>query len=224
MNHDIPGAIIFASGVSDSQETNNDKFQREQDLLESKLGSKENKTFVYISTSSINDPSQVSSPYVNHKIAMERIVLSHPRASVVRVPNVVGPTGNKRHLVNYLTCSVLEGSKINVQESARRYLLGVDEMSRLIAAYAAHQPDEGQIIEFAPPTSTSVLQIVRMIEDILERKSLVKLVVGGSSYAIDFSATAHYSKLAGVELGRGYPEYVLKTWLPEIVKVLQAPS
>lgn len=214
---DVPGITVFASGVSNSQETNSEFFRREQQLLESYLVQDSHEHLIYISTCSVSDTSQTSSPYIQHKKNMEELTLTQSDTSVVRLPNVVGPTGNKRNLVRHFVGAILSGKKIYIQESARRYLLGVDEMKALISAYSSQGPRSGQVIEFVPPLSTSVVELVGIIEEILDVKADAEVVPGGSSYPISFEDTLFYSRLAGIEFPEEYTRMVLERWVPRHV-------
>lgn len=212
---DTAGITVFASGVSNSRETDAKEFLREKSLLESHLSRQSNYRFVYISTCSVNDPSQSDSPYVIHKKLMEHLVLSHPDTHIVRLPNVVGPDGNLNNLVNHFVRSVRSGEALTLQESARRYILGVDELAKLMEAFVSLLPHTDRVVDFAPPTSTSVLDLVRQIEDILGIEADISMVPGGSSYPIDFSNTERYSKLSGIEFSDRYVESVLKKWISD---------
>jgi nucleoside-diphosphate-sugar epimerase len=210
---DTAGTTVFASGVSNSRETDAKEFLREKSLLESHLNGQSNSMLVYISTCSVNDPSQSDSPYVIHKKLMEHLVLSHPGTHIVRLPNVVGPGGNTNNLVNHFVKSIRSGDTLTVQESARRYILGVDELAKLMEAFVSLLPDTNRVIDFVPPISTPVLDLVHLIEKILGTKTDISIVPGGSSYPIDFSNTAKYSKLSEIEFLDGYVESVLKKWI-----------
>ena len=215
MSVDYPGVTVFASGVSNSQETNQESFSRERELLKRHLSQPRQSHLIYISTCSVHDSLQNASPYIEHKKEMEKLVLSEPRTSIVRLPNLVGPIGNKRNLVNYIVGAIVSGEKIFVQELARRHLLGVDEMKSLIGAYISQGPENGVIVEFAPPFSTSVAELVAQIEEILDLEANVQIVGGGSSYPIDFTATANYSKSSGVEFPESYTNSILRKWIPK---------
>jgi nucleoside-diphosphate-sugar epimerase len=210
---DKAGITIFASGVSNSREIDTKEFLREKSLLESHLNGPSNSKFVYISTCSVNDPSQSDSPYVIHKKFMERLVLTYPDTHIVRLPNVVGPDGNSNNLVNHFVKSIRAGEVLTVQESARRYILGVDELAKLMKAFVSHLPHEDRVVDFAPPTSTEVLDLVHLIEDTIGTVANISIVPGGSSYTIDFNKTAKYSKLSEIEFSERYVESVLKKWI-----------
>lgn len=204
---------VFASGVSNSQETSQENFQRERELLFGHLSQPRENHLIYISTCSVSDALQVSSPYILHKKEMEKLTLSESNTSIVRLPNVVGPSGNRKNLVNYFVDAIVSREKMFVQESAKRYLLGVDEMTSLIGAYISQGPENGAIVEFIPPFSTPVTELVRQIEQILGLEGNVEIVGGGSSYLVDFKDTERYSKSAGVEFPENYTNLLLKKWL-----------
>ena len=73
-NDDIENVVFFASGVSNSLETEKSAFLREENLLRKHLTENPEKIFIYFSTCSIYDSSKNGSLYVNHKLKMERLV------------------------------------------------------------------------------------------------------------------------------------------------------
>jgi nucleoside-diphosphate-sugar epimerase len=208
------GVTVFASGVSNSQETRPESFIRERTLLESHLGGRGDLDFIYISTCSVHDKTQGASPYVLHKQQMEQLVLAEKRTSIVRLPNLVGPTGDKNNLVNHIVDAIVSNEPVFVQESAKRYLLGVDEMASLIGTYVSEGPTAGSIVEFVPPSSTAVMELVGVIENVTRLRAKIKIVPGGSAYVIDHTDTAFYAKKSGVVFGNDYTLSTLRKWLP----------
>jgi nucleoside-diphosphate-sugar epimerase len=214
MSLNAEDARIFASGVSNSQETRPESFIRERTLVESCLGERGDSDFIYISTCSVHDKTQVASPYVLHKQQMEQLVLAEKRSSILRLPNLVGPTGNKNNLVNHIVDAIISNEAVFVQESAKRYLLGVDEMASLIGTYVSDGPIAGSIVEFVPPSSTAVVDLVGVIENVTRVKAKIRIIPGGSAYVIDHSDTAYYAKKSGIVFGNDYTLSTLRKWLP----------
>ena len=64
--------IIFASGVSNSRTNDTAAYNREAALLLDTIKHNKDKTLVYFSTCSIYDPGEKDSPYVLHKLKMEK--------------------------------------------------------------------------------------------------------------------------------------------------------
>ena len=203
--------ILFASGVSNSNEQNSSEFEREANLLIRTIDGTEKRFFYYFSTCSIFDPSLADSSYISHKKRMEAIVLSKPTGRVIRLPNVVGPTGNPANLVNYLKHSINRANPIKIQSHATRYLLGVDEMNLLLQD-VVDNAGEKQIISLVPPKNIKVTSVVSIIESILGTQANLELVEGGTPYEVDFSDTKYHASRLGFEFGQMYYENTLEKW------------
>lgn len=85
----------FASGVSNSLETNPILFNRERDLL---MNTHTNNTLVYFSTLSIYSKK---SPYTKHKLAMEELIKKRfPNYIILRLGNITWGK-NPNTFINY---------------------------------------------------------------------------------------------------------------------------
>ena len=94
--------LIFASGVSNSKNTNPEAYQREFNLLKQQLEMNKGKTLVYFSTTSIDDPAENDSSYVAHKLSMEKFIASSDVSYVIfRVSNLAGRSANKNTVLNF---------------------------------------------------------------------------------------------------------------------------
>ena len=71
---DQENIIFFASGVSNSLETQKEEFLREENLIRKTITENPNKIFIYFSTCSIYYSSKAESQYVLHKLKMEQII------------------------------------------------------------------------------------------------------------------------------------------------------
>lgn len=209
LNHE--NVIFFASGVSNSQQQVGSEFERETNLLMKTLEGIEKRHLYYFSTCSIFDPSLADSPYIAHKKRMEEIVFSKPNGRVIRLPNVVGPTGNPANLVNYLKYSIRQANPIKIQIHATRYLLGVDEMNLLLQD-VVDNAGEQKILSLVPPENIKVTRIVSIVESILGAQANLELVEGGMQYEVDFSDTKYHASRLGFDFGKLYYENTLEKW------------
>ena len=205
--------VIFASGVSNSQETNEKEFDRERSLLEKSLLSINDFELFYISTCSIYDPSLVNARYIRHKLLMEEIVLSQPNCRIVRLPNVVGPTGNPNNLVNFFANRIKTDTPFKIQRNAARYILGVDEMRALLAGYLDASELYDSLINITPPTATHVLELVQMIEQHLSKDARKLIIDGGSTYTIPNDVSSSLSGRLGIYFGQEYTMSVVEKWV-----------
>ena len=100
---DAPEMVFFASGVSNSLETNKTAFEREVNLLKKTIEENAGKKLIYFSTLSIEDQSKQDSAYVLHKIEIENYIKNHcQNYLVLRIGNIVGNGGNENTLFNFL--------------------------------------------------------------------------------------------------------------------------
>lgn len=162
---DSESVLIFASGVSNSQNTDKLLFQREEGLLRKVILEHPDKHFVYFSTCSILDPSLWGSAYVIHKKRMEQIIAeSCDTFSIFRIANPIGITENPHTLLNYLSQKIRNGDHFIVWKNARRNLIDIDHLV-LIASYIIdHELHSNMILNIASPIDFSILEIVKTLE------------------------------------------------------------
>ncbi len=203
-----PSAIICASGVPDSQCTDQSAFRRERALLHDLTGRARARDAVLVYFSGAPVYGRVSSlrvesedatpetPYGRHKLECERLVAdSGARHLVLRLPNVVGPGGSPRQLIPSLVDQAVNGSVI-VRIGATRDLLDVDDLVAIGAALIRHGVDN-EILNIASGVSTPVLRLVEVIAEVLR--------VSPSVTAIDGEDRQEFSTAKVRELLPEYP-------------------
>ena len=107
--------VIFASGVSSSNETDVNNFKREHDLLSNELRKCGQAKFIYFSTmlSGLYDKA-----YYIHKYNMEQLIRqSESNYIIFRLPQIIGAIGNANNLVNYLKFVINNGVPITTNYS-----------------------------------------------------------------------------------------------------------
>ncbi|MEJ8591285.1 NAD-dependent epimerase/dehydratase family protein [Riemerella anatipestifer] len=185
---DKENIILFASGVSNSLETDKTQFQREEVLIKSTIEENPNKIFVYFSTCSIYDSSKVESPYVRHKLKMENIVSNNCRRYLIlRLSNVVGKGGNPNLLMNYLVRSVMNGEVINVHTKATRNLIDADDVRAIVLSLIETQ-NINKIINLAYLENYTIVEILEILESFFKIRLNLNLVKAGASYPISTSS------------------------------------
>lgn len=169
MNYDLGKDVtIFASGVSNSQETNRSEFLRELNLLKRWLSN--SRRLVYFSTCSVGVDSLKESPYVLHKIQMEKLVLLKPNGIVVRLPQVVGKSANKHTLTNFLATKIYNNESYDLYCGALRNLIDIGDIFTL-TKYLLESDVEDNLFSFALPFYYEVSEIVSVFEKLLNRVS-----------------------------------------------------
>lgn len=191
--------ILFASGVSNSQCCDYLQFERERALLLKSLtevptGYK----LVYISTCSIYDDQLSSNPYVIHKSAMERLVLSSTYGLVIRLPQLVGKNAPPSTLVRFLVEKIKAGEPVSVWRNAKRNIIDIEDVVRIAELWLLGSQRKSRVINIANPSQVSILGLVNVIETSLDLIANIKYSQKGSAYDIDTSEADAYAQSAGV--------------------------
>ena len=207
--------IIFASGVSNSKETREEEFQREENLLKSL---DKEKMLVYFGTCSVNDPTVQNSPYVRHKMVMEYIIKYNFKKNIVfRLPIVVGRTNNHKTFFNYFKEKINNESEIQVDLLSSRYLIDVDDLSeiltKIIEQYRA-KDEIGQLkMNIAFDNKTMVQDIVDMMMKILNKKSHITTTCTGCDYEFDKKEFSDFLSSISYKTPEDYTYNLLKKYL-----------
>jgi len=192
---DDESVTVFASGVSNSKETNPAAFKRELDLLSS---CDKNIKIIYFSTCSVYDDSLKDSMYVKHKLFVEDYISQNfLHYLIFRLPIVVGFTNNEATLFNYFKSRIFRGEKVQIQESATRYLIDVLDVVTVVNIINTSNVDNS-IINIAFNNQESVLGIASSISRAVGFNLFADLIPGGSSYTVpneilfDFLSQVNY--------------------------------
>src|SRR3989344_4141050 len=112
--------IFFASGVSNSQETDESEYKREENLL---MQQDKNKHVVYFGSLCI---FYSNNRYAKHKKNMEELVRKHFKSyTIVRLGNITWGK-NPHTLINYFRSAKKRGKKLEIWDTYR-YLVNKKE-------------------------------------------------------------------------------------------------
>jgi len=202
--------IIFAAGVSNSQETRSSEFDREEKMLTDFVECQ--KTFVYFSTCSVDDPELLASPYVAHKKRMEQLVKNSIKHIIFRLPQVVGRSKNTHTLTNFLFNQISSDQSFQVWINAKRSLIDVDDVASICGHLLVNPALENQTINIAPPSSMRVLDIVKIFEDVLGKKAKISLVNSGGDYAIESTLSSIAANELKIKFDQNYYYRVIQKY------------
>lgn len=199
--------LVFASGVSNSQTSDAQAFEREAELLRSALAHHRG-TVVYFGSCSIGDADRRGTPYARHKAAMESQVLEHAGGLVLRLPQVVGNTANPHTLTNFLCDRILRGERFSVWQHAERNLVDVDDVVR-IGTVLIERHDTPRAVTIAARESVTMVQLVALFESTLGRRAVFSLEPRGAPLPVDAAEADRIASALGIDLGNGYTERLI---------------
>lgn len=201
---------IYAAGVSNSACTNLHEFARERQRLVDALRQAEDcDVFVYFGTCSVADPKARHSPYVLHKLAMEQLVMAHPRYLLLRLPQVAGKTPNPHTLLNFLYSCISRSEAFQLWSKATRNIIDVDDMAAIACQLIADRTIRNVTLNIANPVSYSMVEIVGAMEKVVGKRAVYEESGRGAGYFIDVSAILPILDAAGVKFGNDYLERVI---------------
>jgi len=179
--------LIFASGVSNSQESDSKKFTRERTLLRDSINDNKDKIFVYFSTCSVYDLSLKDSKYVKHKIEMENLVVNNSHQFyILRLPQVVGdPRIKNTNLVCFLFSSILNNKKIDVYSKSTRNFIDLNNVFLVADFLIQNKKYINEITNIASPHNVSIRDIIQMLEEITSLSLSYDLLDAGYSYEVN---------------------------------------
>ncbi|MBD9435079.1 NAD-dependent epimerase/dehydratase family protein [Pseudoxanthomonas sp. PXM03] len=203
--------LIFASGVSNSAESDPSEFGRERRALEAELA-KGYRRSVYFGSCGVADRVGNDTPYMNHKRAMESIVQSTRGGLVLRLPQVVGRTDNPNTLTNFLRDRILSGESFQVWSRAERNLIDIDDVVAIASAMIECEEQIPAVVNIAAERSVPMPAIVAIFEEALGRKANFDLKDQGTPFPIESAYANRVGRELGIDLGSNYAERVIRKY------------
>lgn len=211
--------VLFASGVSNSAETRASEFMREQKLLERVIYENSHSTIIYFSTCSVYQKNRVA--YIQHKLNMEKILVSKAKYyHIYRLPQVVGVVNNTT-LVSFFVRAILDKSKVYIQSDAKRNLISVDDVYKVVEKVSFNNSRSSFIMNLAGACSINVESILVHISNIIGIKPDYVLVPGGDSYEISLSRLTELYNNNDIIFSDLYWQSVLNKCVPKLIKLIE---
>lgn len=205
-----PDICIYAAGVSNSNCKDEHEFGRERKRVGDALNQNQRAdAFVYFGTCSTYDPQISSSPYVQHKMAMERMVRAHPRHIVLRLPQIAGKTPNPHTLLNYLYARISRSEAFNIWGGAKRNIIDVDDVVTVARQLIANDAVRNLTVNIANPVNYSMAEIVGAMSAVVGKRAIFEVMDRGSDYPIDTGAIQSALAESGIEFGKSYLNKVI---------------
>lgn len=201
---------FYAAGVSNSSCTDELEFAREQShLLKTLEQTKDFKTFIYFGTCSVDDPDLNKTPYVQHKIAMEKLVRTHPSHLILRLPQIAGHSDNPYTLLNFLHTRILRGEAFQLWQKAERNIIDIDDIVAIVEYLVKKESVRNVTLNIATPNNHFVTDIVSVMEKITKKEATYSTTKKGSPYSIDTSMIEAMLEEMAIDFKSDYLERVL---------------
>jgi nucleoside-diphosphate-sugar epimerase len=205
--------LIFASGVSNSKNKEEADYLREYNLLADCIAKNPDKTFVYLSTTSVNDPQEAAARYITFKLSIEQYIAAHAKKYVIfRVSNLVGISPNPHTVLNFFVHHIKEGIPFNLWENASRNIIDVDDFFLIADQILRTRLFLNSIVHVANTCSYTVKQIVNTIETFCHKKAAFVSLDKGADYTIDVSDILPVIKACNINFDDDYLLHLLNKY------------
>jgi len=203
--------LIFASGVSNSQEIDNNNFLRERKLLTETIKKNPDKQIIYFSTILIDFKSN---PYYTHKKEMEVLIKNLSNNYLIfRVPQLIGELGNNNNLINYLVRKISNNKEFNIYKGSKRSIIDIKDVVNLVNYCIGKIKCETVYVNGIE--IISIIDLVDKIEYILNNKGSIKMInnVEDDNWSTLRSDIFNdYINTLKID-GNGYTEKILKKYI-----------
>jgi len=204
--------LIYAAGVSNSDETDLSAFERERQRLIAARNRYSDRFLVYFGTCSADDPERRETPYVVHKLEMERLLEHHGSPwMVVRLPLAIGPGRSSQTLAPFLHERISRGERFQVWQHATRYPIDVHDVARITERLIRDRANWNRRINVAL-RAYSVLEFVRAMESILGKSAVYDVVPRGGHYEIRCPEVEALAEELALDADDGYLDRVLRKY------------
>lgn len=211
---------IFASGVSNSNCTDEEQFKREKILLIDALNANKDKKFIYFSSCALSADEYPKNDYYKHKAKMENIIKEYSNNYYIfRLPQLFGDLILHKTLINFIYKSIEHNHKFNIYDEAYRYVIEIDDVRKIVEAYLTNH-DSCMTVDIANPHRYKVLDIVKVFEQLLDKKANYEVVQKEDKYMLDLSVVQNFIQTYGLKLDFG-EDYLLNKLSQRLVNALQ---
>ena len=196
--------LIFASGVSNSKETDWKKFELEKRLFSiytEIYGA--NVLYVYFSSCALSNKTTQSIPYYKHKNEMENLVRKQNKYIICRIPQITNSSNNPHTIINFFINAILKGQEIKIQKNAKRYFIDC----RDVVVFLSHIIQSGKYINFTFDMANSYEYTAEeafcIIARCFKKNPIYTITEGGFSYKLDLSSLIGKCKEFKLDFGFG---------------------
>mgnify|MGYP006075066635 CR=1 FL=1 len=207
--------LIFASGVSNSNETCEIAFEKEKNLLrqvKESMSLDNDYLWVYFSTTSLLDVSQLNNYYVNHKKNVENIVKEFDKFIIFRLPQIAGKSNNPSTLINFLHKKISSEEKFDLWTNAKRDIIDIEDAFKICHQIIEEGNVLNKVIHIGTGIYNSIESIVSCLENITGKKALYQVKSLGSGFKCDLDLSIETAEKISLNFKNDYLSKALKKY------------
>lgn len=170
--------IIFASGVSNSNETNKNEFNRERELILKTINENSGLKLIYFSCILVET---LKNDYYTAKLKNEELIKKEASDYIIfRLPQIIGKHGNPNNLVNYLKYSIVNNLEIIIYDNVERALVDVEDLVNVVSY--CKDKITCKTLNFSGIEKLEVIRICNLIGDMVNKQPILKIIKDNSNW------------------------------------------
>ena len=200
------GYLIYSAGISNSQEISKKEFSREIKLFR-KFTKKNNlRNLIFISTADINNNLKKKDKYIKNKIIIERLIKKNfSNYIIIRLPQIIGKSNNKKTLINYFFDCIKKNKKIKVYKDIKRNILDIDDVIKALKIIIFDKKINKKIITLCNKYYIKPIEIIKIIEKKLKKKAIIEFKQSNrQNWSIKNKLSVKLFKKAKVKFDKNY--------------------
>lgn len=210
--------LIFAGSINDFAINDDAAFQNEEAALQLALADNPDVPFIYFSSCSILDPEVGETPYVLHKIRMEKLLQNQAKFFLIfRLPEVVGLSGDESNLVNFLVDAISNKKPFEISAKAQKNLIDIDNVHTIADEIIKSNKYSNSIINIASTQKTSIYALIQNIEQFLGLKARFDKVEKGSDLDLDISEIQPLLSMLNINFDENYIPRALEKYFGHLI-------
>ncbi len=170
--------FIYAAGVSNSNLKSKKEYLREIKVFKTVFNKVDKKkTFIYISTLSVESKILSRDPYVKNKIKIERLLRKNSENYlIIRLPQLVGKNKNKNTLTNFIYECFIHEKKFNIWKNSKRNLIDIDDIIIILKKFLKKNKMNNRIINIFNHKSIETIKLIKIFSYVLKKNVKVRLI------------------------------------------------
>lgn len=201
---------FFASGVSNSNETDILAFKREEELLKVTIKKYPNNILVYFSSCDIENLKICNKPYYLHKAKMEKLITSSMKKYYIfRLPQVVGKSLNTNTLMNFLVDKIKNYSTFELWTQTKKSIIDIDDVFTIITYLLKNELHLNNTCNIINNEYISVLELVNQIEEYFKIKAIYTEKEIDTSYYYNSACINELESILKIDFKKNYIKKLL---------------
>lgn len=167
---------IYAAGVSDSNLKKKGEYIKELKLFENYLARRnKKKILIYISSTSLLNKNSKKDNYISNKKIIENIIKKQvSNYLIIRLPQVIGISNNRKTLTNFIRDNILKKKTFYLWKGSKRNLIDIEDIKIILNEYLRNKPKINKTINILNPRSIDVKDLIKLFGKILKKQAKIK--------------------------------------------------